>query len=93
MSTEPSVSTQRRTMATGAPGRLDQGPGSPVVLGQADREYISAGLGQGHRESPAQAGVAAGDQRVAPGEREQLEAEVGDIHRSAAIRGGAWIVR
>ena len=71
-----------------APGGLDQSPGGPVILGQADREDVSAGLGQGHREGPAQAGVAAGDQGVTPGEREQVEAEVGDVHRSAAIRGG-----
>jgi hypothetical protein len=71
-----------------APGALDQRPGGAVVLGQADREYVSAGFGQGGREGPAQAGIAAGDQGVASGEREQLEAEVGDFLWSAAIRGG-----
>ena len=72
---------------------LDQLARRPVVFGQADREDVSAGLGQGDGEGPAQAGVAAGDEGVAPGEREQVKAEVTDVHGSAAIRvesGRRW---
>src|SRR4029077_2734129 len=67
---------------------LDQPAGSPVVLGQADREYVGAGLGQGGGEGSAQAGVSAGDEGVAPDKREQVQAEVGDVHGSATVQGG-----
>ena len=51
---------------------------------------VSAGNGQGDRDGPAQAGVAAGNESVPPGEGEQVETEVSDIHGSAAIRSGKF---
>src|SRR6478672_11483106 len=74
-----------------ASGALDQPAGGPVVVGQADGEHVRARLGQGEREGPAQAGVAAGNESVPPGEGEQVKTEVSDIHGSAAIRGEKWV--
>jgi len=66
-------------------GALDKPAGGRVVVGQPDREHVRACLRQGEREGLAQAGVAAGDDGVPPGQREQVEAEVGDVHGSAAV--------
>ena len=61
---------------------------SPVVLGQADREYVSADLGQGPPRRPQPRPVLPPVTRALRPAKEQVEAEVGDVHRSAAIRGG-----
>ena len=75
------------SLALAKAGALDQPAGGPVIVGQADGEQVSAGLGQGEGEGTAQTGVTAGDESVAPREGEQVETEVRDVHESATVRG------